>query len=438
MKIKAGIDSALPVQNWAWHGPHALKDAAALWDPEVPPALTGQYAFHLEQDGKHLLLRDALGVNKLFYSIDSDGCVHSSNYLFDLRVRRRPIESIYSVPSGHRLQLCPENRTLRLDKVRTLPFGREKGPADIAVHAGRIRQRLDAEFRRIQLLVGDRPLYVTLSGGLDSTVIAAVAQRFLPRLRALTFCLGEESASRVPGADLYYAQHAADSLGLPLDVVCVDSAAITALLDLVLVYGQDWRPFNVHCGLVNAAIGAWLARTHPDGARPVVLTGDTMNELLADYTAVTYGGEVHYSLPRLDAGRLRRFLVGGLDAGDREVGIFRHFGIDTIEAYACCADAYTALPEFFVTQPHAKRRLVEHMLIEGIPQCIYDRPKVRAQAGSSVNVAGTLACLIDQGFDASHLAARFAALFEITISSLAGLVRGGYYRFTSVYPEGAT
>jgi asparagine synthetase B (glutamine-hydrolysing) len=438
MNIKAGIDSALPVKNWAWRGSQPLMDAAALWDPEVPLALTGQYAFHLEQDGKHLLLRDALGVNKLFYSIDSGGCVHSSNYLFDLRVRRRPAESIYSVPSGYRLQLCPENRTLRLDKVRTLPFGRELGSADIAVHAKRIRQRLEVEFTRIQRLVGDRPLYVTLSGGLDSSVIAAVARRYFPRLRALTFCLGEESASRVPGADLYYAQHAADSLGLPLDVVCVDSETITSLLDAVLIYGQDWRPFNVHCGLVNAAIGAWLARAHPHGPRPVVLTGDTMNELMADYTAVTYGGEVHYGLPRLDAGRLRRFLVGGLDSGDREVGIFRHFGIDTIEAYACCADAYTALPECFVTQPHAKRQLVEHMRIEGIPRCIYDRPKVRAQAGSSVKVGGTLACLIDQGFDAGHLAARFAALFDITLASLMDLVRGGYYRFTSVYPEGAT
>ena len=36
-------------------------------------------------------------------------------------------------------------------------------------------------------------------------------------------------------------------------------------LDPVLIYGQDWRPFNVHCGLVNAALGSWLARAHPDG-----------------------------------------------------------------------------------------------------------------------------------------------------------------------------
>jgi asparagine synthetase B (glutamine-hydrolysing) len=431
----ACIDSTLPVANWAWLGANPLTNSDALWIQEVPPALTGQYAFHLEQDDEHLLLRDALGVNKLFYSIDPDGCVHSSNYLYDLRQRGLPLESIHSVPSGHRLRLCPANRTLKLDKVRALPFGNDEGPADLATHGARIRARLDTVFTQIRRNVGDRPVYVTLSGGLDSTVIAALARRALPQLRALTFCVGEESAARVPGSDLYFAELAARALDLPLDVVCVDSQALTSLLDPVLIYGQDWRPFNVHCGLVNAALGAWLAHAHPGGARPVVLTGDTMNELMADYSPVTYGGETHYPLPRLDAGRLRRFLVGGLDAGDREVGIFRHFGTDTIEPYAWCADAYTSLPGHFVTTAHAKRQLVEHLHIADIPQSIYERPKVRAQAGSSEMVGGTLACLVDQGIDSDYLAARFAALFDIPPASLASLIHGGYYRFTSTYPD---
>jgi hypothetical protein len=166
----------------------------------------------------------------------------------------------------------------------------------------------------------------------------------------------------------------------------------------------------------------------------VVLTGDTMNELMADYIPVAYGGNTHYPLPRLDASRLRRFLVGGLDAGDREVGIFGHFGVDTIEPYAWCADAYTALPGRFVTNTHSKRLLVEQLLIENIPPCIYERPKVRAQAGSE-NVAGTLACLVDQGIDSGYLAMRFAELFDIPPASLPGLVHGGYYRFTSTYPD---
>ena len=433
MTTIASIDSTLPVTNWASLNARPLTNTDALWIEEVPPALTGQYAFHLEQDGEHLLLRDALGINKLFYSIDPDGCVHSSNYLFDLRQQGLPVESIYSVPSGHRLRLCPASETLTLDKVRALPFGNDEDPVDIETHGARIRKRLDAVFAQIQRNIVHRPVYVTLSGGLDSTVIAVLARQAFPQLRAITFCVGEESVVRSPGSDLYFAELVARSLDLPHEVVSVDAQAIPDLLDTVLIYGQDWRPFNVHCGLVNAALGSWLKRAHPEGARPVVLTGDTMNELMADYSPVAYGGDTHYRLPRLDASRLRRFLVGGLDAGDREVGIFRHFGVDTIQPYAWCADAYTALPGHFVTQTHSRRQLVEQLHLEDIPPYIYQRPKVRAQAGSE-KVAGTLACLVNQGIDSDHLAARFAALFDIPPSSLTGLVHGGYYRFSSTYP----
>ena len=94
------------------------------------------------------------------------------------------------------------------------------------------------------------------------------------------------------------------------------------LIDPVLMYGQDWRDFNVHCGIVNLAIARAIRAEHHDGARPLLLTGDGMNELMADYSPVIHNELEYYSLPRLPPGRLRRFLVQGLDAGDREVGIF--------------------------------------------------------------------------------------------------------------------
>src|SRR2546422_1077515 len=38
-----------------------------------------------------------------------------------------------------------------------------------------------------------------------------------------------------------------------------------------------------------------------------------------------------YRLPKLPPGALRAALVRGLDAGDREVGIFNHHGIDVLQ-----------------------------------------------------------------------------------------------------------
>src|SRR5207237_8247735 len=70
------------------------------------------------------------------------------------------------------------------------------------------------------------------------------------------------------------------------------------LLDTVLLEGIDWRDFNVHAGLVNAALARGIAQLHAsDSAAPVALTGDIANELLADYHAEQIGGRAFSALP---------------------------------------------------------------------------------------------------------------------------------------------
>ena len=117
--------------------------------------------------------------------------------------------------------------------------------------------------------------------------------------------------------DLHFAKLVADKLMVPMETVLATREEIESLLDVALIYGQDWREFNVHCALVNAKIASHLAehRAWSEAARPVILTGDTMNELMADYAPVVYRDQAFYSLPRLPAGKLRRFLVSGLDTG---------------------------------------------------------------------------------------------------------------------------
>jgi asparagine synthetase B (glutamine-hydrolysing) len=425
------------IASFAWLDGAPLQDVSRLWEPDVPARLTGQYAFHLKRGGEHLLIRDALGVNKLFFAIDAHGAVWSSSFLIDLVRAGHALDDISSVPSGHRVRITPRERTLTLDKVSALSFGDDAAPLELDALAARIRARLDETFTRVAHAVAGRPLYVTLSGGLDSTAVATLARAHIGPFVGVTFCVGDAARSRVEGADLHYAQKVADGLGIALEVVPVPREELPAFVDDVLIYGQDWRDFNVHCGVVNAAIGRAIAKRHASGPRPVVLTGDTMNELMADYSPVQYRGREYYTLPRLPVGRLRRFLVGGLDAGDREVGVFHRAGLDTIQPYAWCADAYAAVPGAFLAQPGAKQRLVEAVLGDRVPRFIYDRPKVRAQVGSSAEVGGTLACLVDQGVDTAQLTARFAELFGVQPAALTSLIRAGYYRFASSYP-GAT
>lgn len=428
------------VRNFLWKNDAFVPDGAQTIpdDFSAVDRLFGQFALHTEDmHGAHLLLRDALGVNKLFYAIDPEGQVHSSNFLIDLVRRGIDARRIWSVPSGHRIRIVPAERRFSLEKWSTLRFNEEDvsgSEMEIEAVAARIRDSLGETFRRIADVVRGRPLFVTLSGGLDSTTIATLAREWIGEFVAVTFAVDGPGGSSTEGGDLFYAEKVAKELGVKLQVIAVSSDDLATLLDPVLVYGQDWRDFNVHCGLVNAAIGRAIGAGSVGDARPVLLTGDTMNELVSDYSPVEYGGATYYDLPNISPGRLRRFLVGGLDSGDREIGIFAHYGLDTIQPYALSADAYVDIPASWLDRPGAKQDLVKRVMGTKVPSFIYQRPKVRAQVGSSKEVGGTMAALLSRGITAESLKERFRSLFSLDAHTLASMIRSGFYRSTSTYP----
>lgn len=419
---------------WDAHGPlrsgRLLARREAL-DVRAVAGLSGQFALHRELRGTHELIRDALGVNKLFFALGDDGEVRSSSYWIDLV--RAGHAQVWSVPAGHVVRIAPAARALTSERFSRLEF-RAESDLTPAEHAGRIRARLDETFRRIGAVAQGRPLYVTLSGGLDSTGVAVLARALLGDFTAITFALapGDEDE---PGTDLHAARRVAHELGVPFEVVRATGDELAGRVDEVLTYGQDFRDFNVHCGLVNAALGAAIAARHPSGPRPLLLTGDTMNELMADYAPETYKGATYYPLPKLPRGRLRRHLVHGLDAGDREIGIFAHHGLDALQPYALCADVYAALPDAAVESAESKRDLVQRVMGGLVPRFVYDRPKVRAQVGGGAGM-GTMGLLLDRGMDAAWLEARFATLFRMEPAGVRGSIRAGRYRFPSSYPIG--
>jgi asparagine synthetase B (glutamine-hydrolysing) len=426
------MTDVLPVANLILRGDEPFAPDASSAFSE----LRGHFALHLPGgDDEHVLARDPLGVNKLFYAVAPSGRLDVANFFIDLRRLDHPPSRIWSVPSGHLVRISPARRSLTLEKYSKLAFApdSEQPPteADLEDHAARIRTRLEQTFRALRPLLAGRPLYVTMSGGLDSTTVAALTRELVGEFIGLTFRVEGPSGAR---DDHFFAQKVAQALGVRLEVVTVPSKGLIDLIDPVLLHGQDYRDFNVHCGLVNAALAAALRDRHP-GGRPVVLTGDTMNELVADYTPVAYGAREYYGLPRVGIDRMRRFLVTGLDSGDREVGIFAHQGVDTIQPYALCPEVYCALPGSLLAQPAAKQRIARLVMGDRVPSFIYDRPKVRAQVGSSEEVGGTLAALVDQGIDAAELERRFCRLQGFEPRELKTWIRGGYYRFTSTYPE---
>jgi asparagine synthetase B (glutamine-hydrolysing) len=413
----------------------------ALADARDPRGLVGAHAGHFAlheraADGSHWLVRDLLGVHKLFFAMDH-GRIEVSNYLVDLLRAGHACERVLSVPAGHYVHVHPDGSHYELARWGQLRFGEEstgtRRGAALDPFAAPIRVALERAFRLLALRFAGRPVYVTLSGGLDSTTIAALAREHFPGLCTVTFALRDPREAG-PGADLFFARRVATDLGLAHLEVLADPDEVLGLLDEVLVYGQDYRDFNVHCALVNAALGRAIAARHPTGPRPVVLSGDVMNELLADYAPVRFQGREYFGLPRLDQARTRRFLVGGLDSGDREVGIFARFGVETAQPYALCAREYAALPASLACAPGSKSRLVRAVMGRRIPAYVLARPKVRAQVAVEGEPGGTLALLVKRGIDQPWLKQRFASLLGIDPRAAGELMRAGSYRFRTSAP----
>lgn len=434
---------ARPIENFLWDGERPMNvgefidsaDRAALLQ-----RVAGQFALHLcDPGGGHWLARDRLGINKLFYSVEADGTVTSSNFLIDLLEGGRSWRRVWSVPSGHVVDIDPESRTLVSSKYAPLAFNEaaSEAPPPIEPYARGIRARFESVFRSLRGALGGRDLYVTLSGGLDSSTVAVLAKQYLGDFTAITFAIDPGDGSAPRSEDLATAERLASDLGVPFEPVVVSEDDVVERIDDVLVYGQDWRDFNVHCGLVNACIGRAIGAREREATAPapVLLTGDTMNELLADYKTETYEGHEFYRLPRLAPARLRRTLVGGLDSGDREIGIFRHYGVAALQPFALCADELVALPPEHVNSERAKQAIMREVMGDEVPEYVYARPKTRAQSASADLGGGTLSLLTDRGIDGSWLADRFAQLFSVEREALGQVIRAGYYRSTAEYPE---
>lgn len=400
--------------------------------------LRGQFAFALAmpEDGA-TLIRDRLGINKLFFAIHESGRVLAANYLIDLVDRGVPFEAIYSVPAGHLVEIDVRRERLRLQRYFDMGAEPRTEGLSVAGMAQTIREQLEGWFSRLAEHFRHRRICVCLSGGLDSSLIAALAKKYSTDVVAYTY--GFADLGGVQSEDVAYAEKVAEFLRIPFRLVLASSEELLAVLDEVVCYGQDWRDFNVHCAIVNEVVARAIERDAREWAQEepaLVLTGDLMNEFLADYTAVCYDGHEYYRLPKLAPGDLRAVLIRGLDAGDREVGIFNHHGLDVMQPYGLVLEQYLQLPESYLGEERAKQRLAKEVAGDLLPSFLFDRVKVRAQIGSSTRPIGILPALIEKGCDAQWLRTVFCRLFKIREERfLNQFIRAGRYRFIHAFPS---
>ncbi len=270
--------------------------AFALWGPECVHSFNGMFAFFVwdAETRRGFAARDALGVKPLAYAWDGEEFIFASEAHVVARARGLPIcghsgaileylvapcfsgverpmfAGVEYLPPGHWLELGPEGPTLQ--RYYRFTVGDGPGPDDETLRDGLV-QAVRRSCR------ADLPIGVFLSGGLDSTAIAAIAARCqLAPPPAFTIAFAGMSgydyahSTIVVSDDLPFAEFAARSLGLPLTIVAVPPAELAA--DLLRVATS------------NDALPAWeqelaqdrLARAAAAAGLKAVLVGDAADE----------------------------------------------------------------------------------------------------------------------------------------------------------------
>jgi len=360
----------------------------------TPHLLDGMFAFAISSDNRLILARDRIGIKPLYYARESqDNAAETLYFASELKaltpltedVKEFPPGTLYDSESGFRTYYQVPDRT---------PLER-----NLADHIRRIRETIEAAVKK--RLLSDVPLGAFLSGGLDSSIIAAVARRYMPELH--TFSVGIEGAR-----DLAAARRVAQHIGSIHHEYIYSADEVVEKLPEIIYYLESFDQ-----DLVRSAIPTWFcARLAADKVK-VILTGEGADELFAGYTyhrGITDHETLHNELRR-SVTRLHNI---NLQRVDRMT--MRH----AIEARVPFLDtevievAQTVAPELKLYAGGGGRRVEKWILRKAfedlLPPEIVWRDKEQFDEGSGM--VDLLPAVLDRAAAGIHIegyAARFAA-----------------------------
>lgn len=289
------------------HSDHEV--ALQLYDEEGLGAfehLWGTFALVIAgDDGRFVACRDTIGIAPLYWARRGDTVVFAS----ELKAFEGPWrEAVEPFPPGH--AWTPEGGLVawRPAPASTPVLMRSRAP-----HHGPPQWVFDAVRDSLvraveQLMVAEVPVGIFLSGGVDSSIIAAIAASAAARSgeRVATFTAGLEGSADVEASRLVAAHAGTDHH----EYIYTAEDAIALVPEVISVL-ESFDPTLVHSAVPNHLV-ARLARDHVKA----VLIGEGADELFAGYTHLIdhdVAGELHDELVQMIAG----LHMGGLQRVDR-------------------------------------------------------------------------------------------------------------------------
>jgi asparagine synthase (glutamine-hydrolysing) len=225
----------------------------------VAEGLDGMFAFAIADGDDLYLARDPIGIKPLYYG-ERDGDLVFASEMKALAgvaedVKEFPPGCWYHTKTGFRSYYAAPDRTPEI-----MPLSRR-----LEV----VRETLERAVSK--RLMSDVPLGAFLSGGVDSSVIAALARRNLEELH--TFAVGIEGSS-----DLDAARVVARHIGSRHHERCITPAEALEKLPEII-----YRLESFDQDLVRSAVPCYFASRLAAREVKVILTGEGADELFAGY-----------------------------------------------------------------------------------------------------------------------------------------------------------
>ena len=256
--------------------------------------LNGFFAFCIydKQEQTLFLARDRYGIKPLLYLMDDDKFIFASEMKAMLSYGIEKDLDVTSLHTYLQLNYIPAPRTifkkvkkllpghylevrrqkLEVKKYYQIPYGKGNEDSNISYEAAKqkLSALLEASVQR--RLVADVPLGAFLSGGVDSSVVTALASKHKPDLH--TFSIGFRDEKFFDETE--YARLVADHLKTEHTVFSLTNNDLYEHLHSILDYINE--PF-ADSSAINVYILSKETRKHAT----VALSGDGADELLAGY-----------------------------------------------------------------------------------------------------------------------------------------------------------
>jgi asparagine synthase (glutamine-hydrolysing) len=315
----------LPIDKWRGDSDtETLLAALDEWDEDALPRCNGFFALAAldVRNGRLLLARDRFGKKPLYLARHDGGLWFASEmrallaagvpakpqpdvlaYAASVRWaagRQTPIEGFERLPPGGLLRI--DTKTLASVERRWFEPA-NLVDTDLAAELkdlgrAQLGERLEGALHRAvsRRLLGDAPIGTALSGGLDSTLVTAMAHREDRSIVAFNASLVDESrADEGP-----WAEHAARALGVELDTVRITTPQWRA----ALVGAVAHHEYPLRSGATAASVSMIARRARERGVK-VLLVGEAADELFGGYPIV-HGATFHRFLSRSEM--LRRLV----------------------------------------------------------------------------------------------------------------------------------